>query len=127
MQHATNTRLLSGDQVAALVQVWQTANQSHGASRVCTELLLSLYNGNRFRFDLTDLRLLDASNLQAAITVILIDAARCSQEIHIHLQDVYGETRHFGPEFEHLAHDWRLKGKCKKEWLSTEPRRRPAA
>lgn len=121
------TRHLNAEQVAALLRIWKTANGDTGGSRVCARLLLSLYNGGRFPFDLTDLRLLDRQHLMDAMTVILIDAARCTQEIHIHLADVYGTTRAFGDEFEHLAHDWRLKGRCKKEWLSpAATRRRPA-
>lgn len=116
---------LTQTQTDALLRVWKMANRDHGGAGVCARLLLGLYNGNRFPFDLTDLRLLDNTMLADAFTLLALDA-RCTQEIHCHLRDVLGESRHFGPEFEHLAHDWRLKGRCKKEWLSTEPRRRPA-
>lgn len=116
---------LTQPQADALLRVWKMANEDHGGAQVCACLLLGLYNGARFPFDLTDLRRLDATMLESALILMALDA-RCTQEIHCHLRDLYGESRHFGPEFEHMAHDWRLKGRCKKEWLSTEPRRRPA-
>lgn len=88
---------------------------SHGAARVAARLLLGLYNGGRFPFDLTDLRLLDESNLERAMVLLRMDA-RCSMEVHEWLNLLYGR-RDFGARFEHMAHAWRVKGRCKKEYL----------
>lgn len=89
----------------------------HGGARVAARLLLGMYNGTRFPFDLTDLRLLDAAHLGDALTLLRFDA-RIRREVHDWLNVIYGRGD-FGERFEHLAHKWRMKGKCKKEWLVT--------
>lgn len=91
---------------------WQ---HDHGGARVAARLLLGMYNGTRFPFDLTDLRLLDEKHLADALVLLQFDA-RISREVHDWLNVVYGRGD-FGARFEHLAHKWRMKGKCKKEWL----------
>ena len=115
---------LTASQADALLRVWKMAHHDHGGAEVCARLLLGLYNGPRFPFDLTDLRRLDNTMLNAAFTLLALDA-RCTQEIHCHLRDLLGEEHHFGPEFEHLAYDWGFKGRCPKKWLPKQPRRRP--
>lgn len=93
--------------------------ESHSGARVAASLLLGLYNGTRFPFELTDLRLLDEGNLNDALTLMRFDS-RPQMEVHEWLNQLYG--RHdFGARFEHLAHLWRKKGKCKKEWLVPVP------
>lgn len=93
--------------------------QSHGGARVAARLLLGLYNGNRFPFDLTDLRLLDEANLKRALALLEFDA-HPSMEVHEWLNSLHGR-RDFGQRFEHMAHAWRIKGRCKKEWLEDVP------
>lgn len=88
----------------------------HGGARVAARLILGLYNGTRFPFDLTDLRLLDGQMLEDAMALMLFDA-RIRLEVHDWLDKLYGRSD-FGARFEHLAHMWKLKGKCKKEWLN---------
>jgi len=88
----------------------------HSAAKVAARLLLSCYNGHRFQFDVTDLRLLDQSHLDMALQIMRMDA-HCTREVHDRLNDMYGRTD-FGPRFEHLAHKFGLKGKCKKDWLT---------
>lgn len=88
---------------------------SHSGARVAALLLLGLYNGGRFPFDLTDLRLLDAENLDRAMVLLRMDA-RPSMEVHQWLNLLY-ERRDFGARFEHMAHAWRVKGRGKKEHL----------
>ena len=96
---------------------WENSNSG---ARVAAGLLLSCYNGTRFPFDLTDLRLLDGGNLNDALTLLRFDA-NPKMEVHEWLNKLYG--RHdFGERFEHLAHMWRKKGKCKKEWLVAVPK-----
>ncbi|SCX52909.1 hypothetical protein [Variovorax sp. EL159] len=103
---------------AALIQLWNVTQIHQGTSgaRAAAGVLLGLYNGSRFPFDLTDLRVLDDSNLEAAMEVMRCDASRCQMEVHAWLNRLTG--RHdFGQRFEHLAHEWRRKGKCKREYL----------
>lgn len=94
----------------------------HSAAKVAARLLLSCYNGHRFEFDITDLRLLDDQHLDMALQIMRFDA-RLTREVHDHLNDMYHRTD-FGERFEHLAHKWSLKGKCKKsnlcqlEWVT---------
>ena len=88
---------------------------THSAARVAAGMLLGLYNGERFPFDLTDLRRLDRAHFIMAMALLEMDY-RPSMEVHAHLNRVYGRTD-FGMRFEHMAHRWRIKGRCKKEYL----------
>lgn len=103
---------------AALIKLWNLTQVHQGTSgaRAAAGVLLGLYNGERFPFDLTDLRVLDSQNLAAAIDVMRSDAAQCQMEVHAWLNQLTGR-RDFGMRFEHLAHEWRRKGKCKREHL----------
>lgn len=104
--------------IQALVTVWNITQLHVGTSgaRAAAGVLLGLYNGTRFPFDMTDLRLLGSKELEAALAVITCDATRCQMEVHSWLDRITG--RHdFGMRFEHLAHEWRRKGKCKREFL----------
>lgn len=95
---------------------WQ---HSHSGAKVAAGLLLGMYNGTRFPFDLTDLRLLDEGNLNDALQLMRFDS-RPRMEVHEWLDQLYGRSD-FGERFENLAHIWRKKGKCKKEWLVAVP------
>jgi len=53
---------------------------------VCARLLLGLYNGQRFPFDLTDLRVLPAPEFEDAMRVIRMDARLTRQEVHEYFQ-----------------------------------------
>lgn len=92
---------------------------SHGGARVAAKLILSMYNGSRFPFDVTELRCLDQSMLEEALVLMRFDS-RPQMEVHEWLNRLYGR-RDFGARFEHLAHFWRMKGKCKKEFLQPVP------
>ena len=98
--------------VRALQLLWITAQSDTGGSRVCVKLLLGLYNGRRFPFDLTDLRCLDGQHLEAALRVIRMDA-RPQMEVHELLNKLYRRDD-IGHRFELLACDWALKGRCNK-------------
>lgn len=105
---------MNAAQLRALVRLWNVTQQHRGTSggRVCAHVLLGLYNGPRFPLDLTELRLLDPDLLHDALEVIGADSARCVREVHQWLNVVTG--RHdFGQRFERLAHDWKIKGRCK--------------
>jgi hypothetical protein len=101
------------EQIDALKRLWTLAQNDHGGARVALRVLLGCYNGSRFPFDLTDLRLLDASNLQDVLTVLVMDASPW-KEVHELLNEALGR-RDVGHRMELLACDWRLKGKCSKE------------
>ena len=69
--------------------------------RVCARFLLGLYNGNRFPFDLTDLRLLPTGLLKDAMAVLHMDARLTRQEVHLYFADG-------GRKFEDLVSDYRV-------------------
>lgn len=92
-----------------------------GGGSTCGKLLLGLYNGNRFPFDLTDLRRLDEKLRNAAMVVIHMDAAHTWCEIHVLLDAILGAAqtgKSTGNTLELWAHRLGLKGRCKKEYLA---------
>jgi hypothetical protein len=106
--------------IEALVKLWNLTQIHHGTSgaRHAVGVLLGLYNGPRFPFDLTNLRAFDETYLNAALAVIDGDSRRCVREVHEWLNRITG--RHdFGARFELLAYNYRLKGRCKKEYVDS--------
>lgn len=102
----------------ALIKLWNIT-QEHpgtGAAKAAVHILLGLYNSDRFPMPLGLLRSFDGKNLAAALEVIE-RAARGTSELHTVLNDITRRTD-FGRRFEQLAHDYKLKGRCKKEHLS---------
>jgi hypothetical protein len=107
---------------AAIAQVYDAAKRmldTGGGSR-CAKLLLGLYNGRRFPFDLTDLRCLDGALYTAARVVIDMDARRTYCEVHVLLNAIYADGRSVGDELESWA--WRMRwGKhVKKDAVPTD-------
>jgi len=113
--------MLSTDRtrLEALIALWNVAQNDTGQSGVCARLLLGLYNGRRFPFDLTELRRLDSALLRAAFDVLAMDANLNWPEVHEVLNRAFGR-RDFGHRLEHMAHSWRLKGACTRANLPTE-------
>ena len=103
----------------ALIRLWNVTQRhdscTSGARRAAL-VLLGLYNGPRFPFDLTDLRGLDSQSVEDALAVIASDARRCEREVHSWLNVLTGR-QDFGERFEHLAHKFRVKGRCKRDAL----------
>lgn len=100
------------DLASALVRLWNVAQRDTGQSRVCLRVLLGLYNGQRFPFDLTDLRLLDSDLRRAAFDVMGADASGAMYgEVHDVLNRLSG-LHDFGHRLEALAYDWRMPGRC---------------
>jgi hypothetical protein len=97
------------DPLQILVHFFVLADShNHSAAHVAAQLLLGLYNGRRFPFDLTELRRLDAPHLDMALQLLRFDATP-QAEVHELLNQIY--SRHdFGMRFEHLADNWRMKG-----------------
>ena len=108
----------------ALITLWNVTQMHVGTSgaRIAAGVLLSLYNGTRFPFDLTELRGLDDAHLAAALEVIRGDATRCRMEVHDWLNKLTGR-RDFGERFEHLAHEYGTfrRGRCTKDHLADRP------
>jgi hypothetical protein len=104
-------------QRVAIALLYEMARRHPGTSggNTCAKLLLGLYNGRRFPFDLTDLRLLDATHLEAALTVLRMDAERTYCEVHDLLDAIYADGRYTGHEIELWAWNLRLKNRCTKE------------
>lgn len=112
------------DQQAAVLKLYNLARQHLGTSggNTAAKLLLGLYNGNRFPFDLTSLRYLDAGNLEAAFTVMLMDAARTYVEVHELLNAILG-VQYVGVQFEVWAFDLKLKGRGTKDGYIDDKKR----
>lgn len=101
-------------QQAAALQLYNLVRKhlGTGGGNTAAMLLLGIYNGSRFPFDLTNLRRLDQGNLTAALTVLHSDAAHTYCEIHVLLDAIRGIGSNTGAEFECWAYDLRLKGRC---------------
>ncbi len=54
----------------AITTLVQLANRDIGSSKAAAQVLLAAYNDYNFQLELSDLRLLDPINMQAALTVI---------------------------------------------------------
>lgn len=107
----TRTYELNGQQLAmhpldALLHLFVTATtETHSGAVIGASLLLGLYNGMRFPFDLTELRRLDRQNYEAAMTAIRFDTP-CKMEVHDWLNIITGRSD-MGRRFEWMA--WRFK------------------
>jgi len=105
------------DLLAGLARLWNVAQGDTGQSGVCARLLLSLYNGPRFPFAVTELRRLDADLLRAAIDVLAADGRRdLAGEGPEVLNKAYGR-QDFGHRLEHMAFEWGCKGASRKAAL----------
>lgn len=102
------------DTADALLHLWRMAQGTSSSEKVAARFLLGLYNGYRFPFDLTDLRLFDCANFKRAMLVLAMDHMP-KAEVHVALGDLLGRSgRDMGAEFEHLAFDRGFKGRAKK-------------
>ncbi|MBV7454322.1 hypothetical protein KW843_07555 [Acidovorax sp. sif1233] len=100
-------------------RLWDT-----GGGGTVARLLLGIYNGGRFPFDLTDLRRLDGKNLAMAMTVLHMDASYCRAEVHVVLAALLDDPT-VQSRMECWAYDMGLKGRAKKAEVE-ELRRRLA-
>lgn len=120
-QHAETLSHYTQAQQDAALRLYNTARQhtDTGGDSTCAKLLLGLYNGDRFPFDLTDLRRLDEKLHAAAMTVLFMDSRQTWCEIHVLLDAVLDAPRgkSTGNTLELWAHRLSLKGRVKKEFL----------
>jgi hypothetical protein len=117
----------SQEQQRAAIRLYHLVKMHGGTSggNAAAKLLIGLYNGNRFPFDLTELRLFDPKNLEAALIVLRMDASHTWCEIHDLLNAIL-EVSYVGHEFEVWAYNMRLKGRCTKEGYLEVCKRVPA-
>lgn len=83
---------------------WALKHDTSGA-RVFATLLASMYNGNRVKFDVSDLKLLDPENFEHAL-----NAMRICQELH---REPHQFFKNGGELFERLIKDWKLEKKAR--------------
>lgn len=74
-------------------------------ARVVATLLASMYNGNRVKFDVSDLKLLDAVNFEHALNCM-----RICQELH---REPHQFFQNGGALFEQFIKDWKLEKKAR--------------
>jgi hypothetical protein len=96
----TSSKATSSDGVPALKRLLQIARGHSGQCRFVACFLLSLYNGNRFKFDLTDLRCVDREIFDDMLAVLVLDSA-ARREVHTYFENG-------GAIFESLAQAWRI-------------------
>lgn len=87
--------------VAALKRLYGVATGHSGQCRYIARFLLGLYNGTRFKFDLTDLRAIDTALYEDCIRVLHMDARLTKREVHTYFEN--GSQK-----WEALAVDWRV-------------------
>lgn len=83
---------------------WALKHDTSGA-RVFATLLASMYNGNRVKFDVSDLKLLDRDNFEHALNCM-----RICQELH---REPHQFFENGGALFERFIKDWKLEKKAR--------------
>lgn len=97
----TTTTKPNGDGVDALARLLRIALGHSGQCRYVASFLLGLYNGNRFKFDLTDFRCLDRNIFEDCLEVLNLDY-RPAVEVHMYFENG-------GAIWESLAEDWNIR------------------
>lgn len=109
------------EQLQALLDLWRIGQGYSSGEKAAAKLLLGLYNGHRFPFDLTDLRLFDDYNLRRALLVLEMDA-NPQAEVHVLLARALGTTESaMGARFEYRAFDLELSGAVSEGDLPARP------
>lgn len=99
---ATTRQLVEEQGFEALQRLYALATDfHHDHGRVAARFLLGLYNGFRFPFDLTDLRLFEPDTFKDAMAVLVMDARLTRKEVHDYFADG-------GKKFEALVQDWNI-------------------
>jgi len=87
--------------VEALVRLLKIAQGNSGQCRYVAAFLLGLYNGNRFKFDLTDFRCLDRAIFDDCIEVLKLDYSP--------VREVHAYFKNGNAIWEELADSWRIR------------------
>lgn len=87
---------------AALRRLFEITYGESGQCGRVARFLLGLYNGDRFPFDLTELRGLDRNLFADCLTVLRMDHS-CEKEVHKYFPEG-------GKRFEALACEWTTEG-----------------
>lgn len=101
-----NTEILPPG-VAALQRLLNIARGHSGQCRHVAAFLLGLYNGTRFKFDLTDFRCVDTAIFLDCLEVLKMDHCPV-QEVHLYFKDG-------GKIWEQLAKDLRIRDYTKEQ------------
>lgn len=72
--------------ILALQRLLEVAHRGTGQSCIAARFLLSLYNGERFPFDLTDFRCLDTEIFKDCLVVLLM-GNQPQREVHAYFRD----------------------------------------
>lgn len=98
-RHADLTGCLKSLEIAVN---WALKHDTSGA-RVFATMLASMYNGNRVKFDVSDLKRLDRANFEHAL-----NSMRICQELH---REPHQFFENGGALFEQIITDWKLEKK----------------
>lgn len=101
-QAARNAKLSECLKSIEIAVTWALKHDTSGA-RVFATLLASMYNGNRVKFDVSDLKLLDSVNFEHALNCM-----RICQELHREPHQFFEKG---GALFEQIISDWKLEKK----------------
>lgn len=99
-QEARELPKIREEGVAALTRLLNIARGHSGQCRRVATFLLSLYNGTRFKMDLTDFRCLDREIFDDCLAVLRMDN-QPQQEVHCYFKNG-------GRIWEQLAKDWNI-------------------
>lgn len=89
---------IQAEGLEALKRLLPIAQGHAGQCKIVANFLLSLYNGMRFKFDLTDFRALDRKIFNDCLAVLKMDYTPV-REVHCYFEDG-------GQIWEQLAKDW---------------------
>lgn len=92
----------------ALMRLLDIAHGSSSQPRIVARFLMSLYNGDRFPFDLTDFRSLDSEIFDDCLAVLRLDC-QFSRKVHRYIEDGEGV-------WERLAKRWRFNDHGNGSW-----------
>jgi hypothetical protein len=95
--------------LAALQRLLDTAHRPSGQGRVVARFLLSLYNGERFPFDLSDFRCLDTDLFNDCLTILKMDYMP-RREVHMYFGrggEIWEGIARYWSFMDHEGLDWK--------------------
>jgi hypothetical protein len=73
----------TSEQLASVKRLWARAQECDGTAKRVAGFLLSLYNGERFPYSLTDFRMLDTRLYADCMVVLSMDYLPQQAEVHV--------------------------------------------